>query len=484
MDDLRHIARDSYLAKNWAEAADFARRAIESGVPMADLMHLTMIHCVSLTACGLRPRATRFWENLWERLAANGMSEEEATASETARDSALFAAIAAGDEIRTERIYRRRFDETLPVERVVISEALTLRDFATPDVTIIRSFSPSEGFVDQRDLGSELWQYTTDPMIFACVVKGTLLAGWDYVATQDRVIIADSGYNTLTTPSLRNGYPQCCVGDISFVAHAWTDEVHTIDADVFFLSAPPSFHYGHWLVDFLPRLQGLEIINDPSVLVAVPAELPRKHRDLLHCFGITEDRIFNCEIGKRYQFRKIFIGQTGTYFFPNPRSIHFLRRHLGRRAMQNQASQQRYFLERGAGTRLPANRDAFNALLAELGFRHIDLSQLSLAEEHELLADAAIIVGAHGTELLSMFGVPPGAELIELIWDVSHDPVVGPICSFLGIRHQFLICEEAPRAMKQNYRKDRDMIIDCDELRRRITAAIARKSSQKPSMRV
>ena len=474
MDDLRHLARESYLAKNWAEAADYARRAIESGVPTADLMHLAMILCVSLTACGLRPRAKRFWENLWERLTADGISQE-ATASSNARDFALFAAVAVGDESRAEMIYRRRFEQNTHVERVVISEARALRQFTTTDVTVLRSFSPSEVFVDQRETGSGQWQYVTDPMIFASVANGILLAGWDYVVTQDRVVVADSGYNPLTTPSLKDGYPQCCVEDIGLVAHAWTDAVHQIDADVFFLSAPPSFHYGHWLVDFLPRLQGLEIINDPSVMIVVPAELPRKHRDLITCFGIGEDRIFNCELGKRYQFRKVFVGQTGTYYFPNPRSIHFLRRHLGRRAALSHAPKQCYFLERGAGTRLPANRAEFNTLLSEFGFRHIDLSQLPLDEEHELLADAAIIVGAHGTELLSMFGVPPGAELIELIWDVSQDPVVGPICSFLGIRHQFLICAEAPRAAKQNYRKDRDMIIDCDELRRRISAAIERK---------
>lgn len=475
MDDFRRLSRSSYLAKNWAEAADYARRAIESGVPVADLMQLTKILCVSLAACGLRPRAKRFWESIW---AGNGIREEEVTASKDSLDFALFAAVAVGDEAKAEQLYRRRFDQSLPVERVVISATCALRDFTTPDVTVLRSFSSSDVFVDQRESGSGQWQYKTDPMIFARVANGSFLAGWDYVATQDQLIVADSGYNPLTTPSLKNGYPLCCLEDVGLVAHAWTYDVEIVDADVFFLSAPPSFHYGHWLVDFLPRLQGLEIINDPTVLIAVPAELPAKHRDLLACFGITEDRIFNCELGKRYQFRRVFVGQTGTYYFPNPRTIHFLRRHLGRRAMLNTAPRQRYFLERGAGTRLPANRDEVNALLAEFGFRHIDLSQLPLAEEHELLADAAIIVGAHGTELLSMYGVPPGAELIELIWDVSHDPVVGPICSFLGIRHQFLICEEAPQALKKNYRKDRDMIVDCTELRRRITAAIARKENR------
>lgn len=474
MDDLRHSAREAYLIKNWAEAADSARRAIELGVPIADLMHLTMILCVSLTASGLQPRARRFWDSMW---AGGGVDEADATATDTSRDFATLAAIAVGDVAMTERLYRRRFDQTLPVERVAISETRAVRDFNTPDVTVLRSFSSSEVIVDQRETGSGQWQYVTDPMIFARIANGMLLAGWDYALTQDRIVVADSGYNPLTTPSLRDGYPQCYLENLNLAAHAWTDDVQRVDADVFFLSAPPSFHYGHWLVDFLPRLQGLEIINDPSVLVAVPAELPRKYRDLLQCFGITEDRIFNCELGNRYQFRTIYVGQTGTYYFPNPRSIHFLRRHLGRRAALNHTPQQRYFLERGAGTRLPANRDEFNALLAEFGFRHIDLSQLPLDEEHELLADAAIIVGAHGTELLSMFGVPQGAELIELIWDTSHDPVVGPICSFLGIRHQFLICEEAPQALKQNYRKDRDMIIDCDELRRRITAAIERRSS-------
>jgi len=472
LSDLRSATRASYEAKNWPDAAEHAQRGLATGAAKNEIMFYAKVLCTSLTALGRPDHSRRALDAVLQSFPT---FEQDLADDERSLVFAMFAAIAAGNEPLVDRLYRKILQPTHPIERVVISDARGLEGFSTPDVEILHTLPPSHIIVDERAQGSERWEYDTDPTIIARVANGFLLSGWDHVVTQDRVVIANSGYNALD--SRRGNYLSAYDQDLGRVAHAWTDDVTTVDADVLFMSTPERFHYGHWLVDFLPRLQALDVVNDPALLIAVPTELPRKHRDLLKCFGITEDRIFNCDFGKRYQFRKIIVAQVGSHFHPDPRSFQFLRNHLGRKASRAPSTPVRYFLERGAGTRRPANGDAFNAVLREFGFRCIDLSKLPLAEEHEFLANADIIIGAQGTELLSVLGAPAGADLIELIWDTAQDPFVGPICSFLKIRHQFLVCPEAPHAVKKIYHKDRDLIVDCAELRRRLEAVIARKGS-------
>ncbi len=475
MDDFRLLSRDAYAQKDWPAAADFARRAIEGGVPIGDLSHMLMILCVSLTACGKRPRAQKRFAATIDYTAQRGLNEADYAAPGNRLDFMLLAAIAAGDERAADTLYRRRHPLSGDFERIAISAVGRLDALPLPDVNILSTLPPTPIFIDMQAQTSSLWDYTTDPITIAAVPNGSFVMGWDYVVTQNRIVIADSGYNDLHY--LPSTYPPCYLEDLNVVAHPWADAVTHIDADVLFLSTPADFHYGHWLVDFLPRLQALELLDRPDLKIVVATELPRKHRDLMRLFGITDDRVINCDLGKRYQFRNVIVAQIGSYVRPNPSAIGFLRKHLGTRAAQSPKPHRRFFFERGAGTRLPANRDEVNATLRAFGFEHIDLSKLTLAEEHDLLRNAKIIVAAHGTELLAVYGVPAKAEVIELIWDIAQDPAIGPICHFLGTRHQFLVCLEAPQAVKQHYRKDRDMIVDCAELRRRIEAAIARADS-------
>ena len=466
--DPRQAAQDFFSKRDWTNTAAAAEQALAQTTDPGKDRDLYMMLCLALRALGRLDDAKAAFKRGTATLAKIQTPQH--------LDYALIAAI-AGDNLPN---VRSLFHYKYPGSRclgmpVACSSITTLNEWCrAQNLALTRLEAPRAITVKQKPHGVGTLEYVAEGFTHARIPNAEFLCGWDFVVTSTGQVISDSGYMALETEN-NPLFPHVFVREIGIVAHPWPDTVIEMDCDALFLSAPERFHYGHWLIDFLPRLRAVE---GTDAKVMVPTELPQKHSDLLTAMGFGPERRVICELGKRYRFRNLIVARPGTHLLPNPNTIDFLRRHLGRRAMAASAPRQRYFFERGAGTRLPANRESVNAVLQEFGFRHIDLSTLSLKEERELLAEADVIVAAYGTELLSVFGVPSGADVIELIWNANEDIATAPICHFLGMNHEFLVCEKAPHTAKKNYSKDSDMIVDSVELRRRITYALTRKENR------
>jgi capsular polysaccharide biosynthesis protein len=120
------------------------------------------------------------------------------------------------------------------------------------------------------------------------------------------------------------------------------------------------------------------------------------------------------------------------------------------------------------GTRQVANAVEFAALLDELGFISFDLADLSIAEQRETLADAEVLLGADGSNLLGLYFAPAGCTVMALMDEPKNDMLVGPTCAFLGMEYQFVLCARAESAALQIHRKDQDIVVDCAALKKRI----------------
>jgi capsular polysaccharide biosynthesis protein len=126
----------------------------------------------------------------------------------------------------------------------------------------------------------------------------------------------------------------------------------------------------------------------------------------------------------------------------------------------------RVFVERSVASRKIENREEFDRFLAAHDFQVIDLAKMSIAEQRTTLATAETIMGVFGTDLICAYFAPAGANVIELIWDPAEDPVIGASCYLMGIKHQFVVCDEA--LGQRRWKKDRDIRVNCDLLRRRL----------------
>jgi capsular polysaccharide biosynthesis protein len=253
---------------------------------------------------------------------------------------------------------------------------------------------------------------------------------------------------------------------LDLVAHVWPKDHTVVDEDVLLLVTSEGHHFGHWTAEFLPRLRAW----DRRRKLAISAALPRKHRDLLTCFGVTEGDLIECEMRRRIKFRSVQVVYAGSPSAPSRANTAFLYDAFGPRA-QNTPTR-RLFLVRDAGTRLPANMGEFDALLRDFNIEKVNPAKLAYAAQKDLLADTSLIVGAYGTELYCMFNMHGGTTVIELGWDAALATVYGPTCAFLGLKHHLVPCKRAESKGKVHHNIDSDIIVDCAKLREYLTLAL------------
>jgi capsular polysaccharide biosynthesis protein len=306
--------------------------------------------------------------------------------------------------------------------------------------------------------------YAVDPYYCFQIPEGEFVSGFDFAFAPGGVFLADSSYMVVET--FYGVFPYVVAPSLNRIAHVWPEDVEDIPEDVLFLSSPRAFHVGHFIVDFLPRLRSLAMFG-PHVKVALPREAPVKFIDLLELFGITRDRIIFCDLGKRYRFRTLIVAQVGRLQRPNPKNMHFLRATFAPK--ESRVSDVRgYFFDRSIGTRQIVNQQEVDEVLAAFKIRHINLEALSIAQQRDAMSQAQVLVGTYGSDLLACLFAPAGAHAIELTWGETDR--TAEWCLRSGLHHQYLMCEAPAQSSRQRMKKDRDMRVDCNELRARLTA--------------
>jgi capsular polysaccharide biosynthesis protein len=102
--------------------------------------------------------------------------------------------------------------------------------------------------------------------------------------------------------------------------------------------------------------------------------------------------------------------------------------------------ERRLFISReGARARRCLNETALMAHLAPLGFERIQLEALSVREQLEAFASAAVVVGTHGAGLSNLVACQPGATLVELLPGEGAFNHYFLMASLLGLRHGHLL---------------------------------------------
>lgn len=317
---------------------------------------------------------------------------------------------------------------------------------------------------------SQPFSYRTDPILLVAFAGAEWVPGWDFVIASDGTVLNGSGYLPLKTAM--STLPHFHVDGADLVVHPYPARCEDIDTDVLFLSAPTHANFGHWTIDFLPRLRGLELMNVPNLKIAVPEDLGRKRFDTLALWGIREEQLLRCRRDTRYRFRTLHVLVPGASMpHPNPSNVDFVRaRHdPGTLDPALRTGPKRIFLARTSiGTRLIANAAEFEALLIQEGFVSKDMADLSIAEQRQLLSNAEVLLGVAGTNMLALYLAPAGCNVISLLQQTDIDPPIAQTAAVLGMYHQFFMCAPAEERGHSTHVKDTDVVVDCVELKRRL----------------
>jgi capsular polysaccharide biosynthesis protein len=223
--------------------------------------------------------------------------------------------------------------------------------------------------------------------------------------------------------------------------------------------------YGHWLVDFLPRLALLEAAGYDRAKLSylVPRDIPKFAISLMKLLGIPDNQLVEYEPGDIFQPESLLVPtamHNGVRFTPMlHESVALFRRELTRAGADIAAykSPARVWLGRTGNNRQLLNRGPIEAIAVAAGFTIVRPEMMSLLQQFALCHAAREVIGEYGsafhTTIFSARGtVVCGLRGSELhpgfiqsgIGEVLGQPtgyVFGKTTSDPG-PHDFTICEQ------------------------------------------
>jgi len=321
--------------------------------------------------------------------------------------------------------------------------------------------------------------YESEALEFAVLPGAQAISGWDFAIAPTGEVLNGSGYTDISTAY--NFMPHLANESKTRVIHVDSKDTIDVDEDALFLSAPERYHFGHWFFDCLPRLMGRNCTGGNPAKVFVPEGLPSHHRDILLHF-VKPDQIIEAKLGQRYRFRSLTVNLAKKVDRINPELVKFIRRAIGssQSVQFRHGTGKRIFLERSRTRRGRNihNMSELNEVLSRFNFERVRRPELTTAQQNALFADAEIVLGAMGSDMVSAYQMRAGSNLIFLglndakfhdVIEESHN-YVQRMCALSGISFSILRCKATNENDRYNYAED--IVVDCDELRQLLSGIL------------
>ena len=195
------------------------------------------------------------------------------------------------------------------------------------------------------------------------------------------------------------------------------------------MSGVVSDAFGHWCVEYLPRLQFYEHHPDYEHLpIIVDEAMPQSHFDYLAC--IAKNPLIRLPTGAGFTCECLIYAPPATFFpvhmLPNdipaheigpvsPRSYRYLKARVEASLGTTPPQGRKYFLSRRSMTwRRLANDAEIAAFLEARGYVTIEIETLTFAEQVRLFQSASHIVASNGSALQNIIFSDPSVQLIIL----------------------------------------------------------------------
>jgi len=222
--------------------------------------------------------------------------------------------------------------------------------------------------------------------------------------------------------------------DFSYCAN----EVFEIDEPCIFLGS--RHNYGHWFLDFLPKLYVIEQFEHLKHIPIIVGELKEYQKESIEILGLDKCHRF-IEIPKDkgifYKFRKVFIPSRP----PCGVAKDFLRKKFVKQIPQQQKRRRLYLSRKAQGTRNRVyNEDEISLFLQKSGFEVIFPECLSIKDTVEIFSQAEMIVSSAGAEASNIAFTDKCAMILltgkrlietkEICWVISLQEFL-PFCDYI-----------------------------------------------------
>jgi capsular polysaccharide biosynthesis protein len=239
-----------------------------------------------------------------------------------------------------------------------------------------------------------------------------------------------------------------------------------------------SYNFGHWLVEFLPKVWGCMGRSDfSSVPILLDEQMHPALRPMLQMFIGKDHPIHVLKRGEAVRVRRLWACSSVTYFpfsggattpdlmnIDGPafaKLIGGLSTHLA--VVDGVEGPSRIFFTRNDSQhRRLVNRTEVEAFFVSHGFHVVDPGDLPFVEQLRLVRGANVVVGPDGSQLHSTFLAHPGTRVgyfnnrhLENHWWIAY------ACQELGLPLSILIgeiTEERSDVTKSDYRIDIEVL--------------------------
>jgi len=269
----------------------------------------------------------------------------------------------------------------------------------------------------------------------ADIADARIFANSSLILTRDGTAISDTGGHPQFGRFVSFAYEPVVASQqpdkvlLSF-GHFQTRE---IEAGIF-LSGLFSNAYGHWLPEFLPKLQFLQQHPDfHNLPLIVDTNMPHSHFD--HLRRLSSRPLIRLQANESLICKRLLVAPSPTFLptelFSNdlpvsempglsPRAMRFIR---GNQSIDGTVRcDKRIFLaRRHMKWRLLLNEDEIEHTLSGLGFETVFTEEMTVSEQIDIFQQADCIVAPNGSSLLNLIFAAPSVKLLVLAQPNLHN---------------------------------------------------------------
>lgn len=227
-------------------------------------------------------------------------------------------------------------------------------------------------------------------------------------------------------------------------------------------------NYFHWLIDCLPRLEGIEYYQEKKgykLRIIIPPVPTSWQKDSLKMLGYPPENCI-CWNGTGVKVNRLIVPSFRRHSLSelSPAACRWLRERiissLPPEHSRTSFSPKVIISRRKATGRRVLNEEELMKYLTPLGFVSYVLEELSFLEQVNLFAQAKVVVSPHGAGLVNMI-FAHNLAVIEL-FSSPINPIFFTLSKALEFRYEFVECKTVSRKFNS---KRNDMSVDISKLR-------------------
>ncbi|MGB3514239.1 MAG: glycosyltransferase 61 family protein [Microcoleaceae cyanobacterium] len=245
-------------------------------------------------------------------------------------------------------------------------------------------------------------------------------------------------------PILSPGSPENYPSKHSIFSLKTLPQIQNIQGTVAVLSGIFNNNYFHWMFDILPRIEllrqsGINFKNIDKFLIN--HQLPFQ-KETLKILDIPEAKIIDTEKHQHIQATKLIVPSfPGCVAWMPKWACDFLRTEFLNLAETSDKIDRIYISRKQANNRRIINEDEIINLLTKFGFKSVTLESMSVKKQASLLANAKVVISAHGGGLTNLVFCHPGTKVIEIFSPNYIYSCYWLISNLVGLEYYYLLGE-------------------------------------------